>query len=106
MVFCFLREISNGYFILEGKAKLSLQEAYRGVSYKYVVVQQNGKDLWECLIGFKSLVPGHVNRCLIIPEASIKANSKYKSLSVLVTPLMNSAYPKTHTNMVLSVKTC
>ena len=58
------------------------------------------------IIKFKSLVPGHVNRCLIIPEASIKANSKYKSLSVLVTLLINSAYPKTHTNMVLSVKTC
>ena len=61
---------------MEGRAKVTLQDAHDGVSYKYAVLQPNGKELWECLIGFKPLVSGHVNRCLIIPESSIKGNSK------------------------------
>jgi len=67
----------NGYFILEGRAKLTSQDAHYGVSYKYAVLQPNGKELcWECLIGFKPRVPGHVNRLLVIPESSIKGNSE------------------------------
>ncbi|CAH3163087.1 unnamed protein product, partial [Porites evermanni] len=71
------REVWNGYFILEGKAKLTLQDAHYGVSYKYAVLQPNGKELWECLIGFKPRVSGHVNRLLVIPESSIKGNTTW-----------------------------
>ena len=66
----------NGHFILEGRAKLTLQDAHNGVSYKYAVLQPNGKELWECLIGFKPRMSGHVNRLLVIPESSIKGNSE------------------------------
>ena len=66
----------NGHFILEGRAKLTLQDAHNGVSYKYAVLQPNGKELWECLIGFKPRMAGHVNRLLVIPESSIKGNSE------------------------------
>ena len=72
----FLREVSNGYFILEGRAKLTLEDAHNAVSYKYAVLPPNGKEVWECLIGSKPRGFGHVNRCLIIPESSIKGNSE------------------------------
>ena len=67
----------SGYYVLEGETKLSLQEAYRKIAYKYVVVRPQGKDLWECLIGCKPHVFGHVNRCLSIPPDSVKSNGKW-----------------------------
>lgn len=76
---CFFssREVSNGYHVLEGRTELSLRDASRRIAYKYVVVRPQGKDLWECLIGFKPFVTDkHVNRCLSIPESSIKSNGK------------------------------
>ena len=75
-------------YLLEGGAKFTLSEASRSIAYKYVVVpssQGNAKvktvkDRWECLMGFRPVNPGkHVNRCLRIPESSIKANGKTKT---------------------------
>ena len=84
MILIIFRELPGGNFLLEGKTQLTLQQAYRTIAYKYVVVPKQGKtakdkpkDLWECLIGFKPLMDKfHVNRCLHIPESSIKANGK------------------------------
>ncbi|XP_020614912.1 E3 ubiquitin-protein ligase RNF213-like [Orbicella faveolata] len=78
-----VRELHGGNYLLEGKAKLTLREASRTIAYKYVVVPHQrrtakDKDLWECLIGFRPVVTGkHVNRCLRIPESSIKVNGTW-----------------------------
>lgn len=73
--------MSSGYYLLEGKTKLSMQQAHRNIPYKYVVVRAKKNELWECLIGFKPVVSGHVNRCLSIPEPSIKSNGECIGLS-------------------------
>ena len=70
------RTVPNGYYLLEGEAKLNLQEAKQKIAYKYVVVRSQGKDLWECLIGVKPNVSAHVNRSLNIPEKSVKSNGR------------------------------
>ena len=88
MLHVIFREVKGHNYLLEGKANFSLSEASRSIAYKYVVVpssQGNAKgkivkDLWECLIGFRPLNPGrHVNRCLRIPESSLKANGRTKT---------------------------
>ena len=82
-MFVNFRELHGGNYLLEGKVKLTLREASRAIPYKYVVIMPHqrrtakDKDLWECLIGFRPVVSGkHVNRCLRIPESSIKVNGK------------------------------
>lgn len=75
--FTFFREVSSGYYLLQGETKLRLLEAHRKIPYKYVVVRRQGKPLWEYLVGIKPVVSGHVNRCLIIPESAIKSSGKY-----------------------------
>ena len=82
--------IPNGYYLLEGETKLSLQEAKRKTAYKYVVVRSQGKDLWEFLIGVRPIVPAYVNRCLNIPEKSVKSNGRF--LDRLQLNLCNIAY--------------
>lgn len=79
----FFREVFDGYLELEGIIKMTLQQASRRIPYKYVVVrpQDNGRPpklLWECLVGFKPLASGHVNRCLHIRDDSLKDNGKAK----------------------------
>ena len=84
LLFGIFRELHGGNYLLEGKVKLTLREAFRTIAYKYVVVphqrrtaKDRPKDLWECLLGFRTVVAGeHVNRCLRIPESLIKANGK------------------------------
>jgi len=84
MLFIF-RALFDGNYLLEGEAKLSLQQASRMIAYKYVIIPNQGriakdkatKIHWECLIDFGPLMYGkHVNRCLRIPESSIKSNGK------------------------------
>ena len=88
MLHVIYREVNDHNCLLEGKANFTLGEASRSIAYKYVVVPSNQgnakgktvKDLWECLIGFRPLSAGrHVNRCLRIPESSIKANGRTKT---------------------------
>lgn len=79
------RVLPDGNYVLEGKAKLTLPQAAGIIAYKYVVIpnqRQTAKDksakvLWECLIDFGPFMAGkHVNRCLRIPESSIKSSGK------------------------------
>ena len=79
------RKFPDGNYLLEGEAKLTLRQASGRVAYKYVVIPNQertvkdkpAKVLWECLIDYGSFVNGKpVNRCLRIPESSIKSDGK------------------------------
>lgn len=96
----FFRELPGGNHMLEGKTELTLRQASRTIAYKYVVVPNTArtakdkptKDLWECLIDFRPVIVGkHVNRCLRIPESSIKANGKHNGNHSTPTSLCGTA---------------
>ena len=61
---------------VHGELSVPLRLASIKAGYKYVLLNKKDDAVYEELVGYQSMIGGHVNRCLVLEEENVTENSK------------------------------